>query len=150
MASWWRTVPLARNWESKQSKCIFWRVHWFSSDQHSFNQFVSICLSLSSATLRSLPQLLSTRMRIKTKLKEIVKEKSRQTGTNHWKRALNFVGFCSIKSKHFVRNTVRDTKFWYDSMKEIEGYFGAGVETYFRFFRFLFVINIFLMIIPLV
>lgn len=89
-------------------------------------------------------------MRIKTKLKEIVKEKSRQTGTNRWKRALHFAGFCSIKTKHFVRNTARNTKFWYDSMKEIEGHFGAGVETYFRFYRLLFVINIFLMIIPLV
>lgn len=103
-----------------------------------------------SKTLRALPQLLSAKLRIKSRIGDIVKEKSLQTGSNRWKRACYFVGFCTIKTKYFIRNTMRNAALWKKSMKEIEGYFGAGVETYFRFFRFLFVINICLMSISLV
>lgn len=68
-------------------------------------------------------------------------------GFNRWKRALHFIGLCKIKSKLVIRNFMRNLQLWNDSIKEIEGHFGAGAETYFRFFRFLFTINLLLMII---
>lgn len=77
----------------------------------------------------------------------IVRERSHRMGMNRWKRALQFIGLFSTKSKLFVRNFMRNLRLWNDSMKEIEGHFGAGAETYFRLFRFLFVINLLLTII---
>lgn len=76
-----------------------------------------------------------------------MREKSQRIGTNRWKRALQFVGLCKTKSQLFIHNSMRNLKLWNDSMKEIEGYFGAGAETFFRLFRYLFIINLLLMII---
>lgn len=76
---------------------------------------------------------------------EIVKQKSLRMGTNRWKRGVQFIGLCKTKANTFARNTVRNLKLWNDSMKDIEGHFGASTETFFRFFRFLFILNFLLM-----
>lgn len=94
-----------------------------------------------------MPQSLHIKRQIKSKVSDIITEKSQRLGMNRWKRAVHFIGLCRIKSKIFIRNFMRNIELWNDSIKEIEGHFGAGAETYFRFFRFLFVINLLLMII---
>lgn len=33
------------------------------------------------------------------------------------------------------------TELWYNSIKTIEGHFGSGIATYFKFLRWLFIIN---------
>lgn len=103
-----------------------------------------------SKILRALPQSLFIKRQIKSRIADIVQEKSQRIGMNRWKKALHFIGLCSAKSKVIIRNCMRNFELWNDSMKEIEGYFGAGADTYFRFFRFLFVINLSLMIITFV
>lgn len=96
--------------------------------------------------MRALPQSLYIKRLIKAKVTTIVKERSQRMGMNRWKRGVQLVGLCSTKLKQFVRNFRRSVELWNDSVKEIEGHFGAGAETYFQFFRFLFIINLFLMI----
>lgn len=46
-----------------------------------------------------------------------------------------------------IRDFMRNLRLWNDSMKEIEGHFGAGAQTYFRLYRFLFIINVILTIV---
>lgn len=104
-------------------------------------------LLFHSKILRSLPQTLSMKRQIKSNVLQIVRERSHRSGSNRWKRALHLFGAFSIKCKLIMRNSVRNLRLWNDSMKEIEGHFGAGCWTYYRFFRFLFVINLLLMII---
>lgn len=102
---------------------------------------------LHSKILRALPQSLHIKRQIKSKIDDIVKEKSQRMGTNRWKRGLHFFGLCKTKIQRVVYNSVRNLQLWNDSMKEIEGHFGAAAETYFRLFRFLFIINLILMIV---
>lgn len=100
-----------------------------------------------SKILRALPQSLHIKRQIKSKIDDIVKEKSQRMGINRWKRGLHFFGLCKTKMQRFVHNSTRNLHLWNDSMKEIEGHFGAAAETYFRLFRFLFIINLILMCI---
>lgn len=104
-------------------------------------------LSFYSKILRNLPQTLHIKRQIKSKVADIIKEKSQRVGINPWKRSLHFIGFCKIKSHHIIRDFMRNLRLWNDSMKEIEGHFGAGAQTYFRLYRFLFIINILLTIV---
>lgn len=101
-------------------------------------------------TIRSLPQTLTVKRRIKSRVNDIVHNESQRMGMNRWKRASYFIGSCSLKTRRFIRNRMRNVRLWYDSLKEIEGYFGAGVVTYFRFFQFLFIINFSIMFITFV
>lgn len=78
---------------------------------------------------------------IKAKIDQNVQEKSLRMGTNRWKRGLHVFGLCKTKTQRFIRNSMRNIQLWNDSMKEIEGRFGAAAETYFLLFRFLFIIN---------
>lgn len=84
---------------------------------------------------------------IKSRIGDIVKEKSQRMGTNRWKRGLQFFGLCKTKTQLLIQHSMRNLKLWNDSMKEIEGHFGAGAETFFRLFRYLFIINLLVTII---
>lgn len=43
--------------------------------------------------------------------------------------------------KASLKNLAYTFELWYSSLKTIEGHFGSGVATYFKFLRWLFVIN---------
>ncbi|XP_055296530.1 transmembrane channel-like protein 7 [Sitodiplosis mosellana] len=136
------------------------QLHRIVDNESEFEQFVqeieqydylmedsATATQIRNKTLRALPQSLSIKRQIKSNVLHIVRERSHRMGINRWKRALHVFGLFSTKSKLMVRNSMRNLRLWNDSMKEIEGHFGAGAETYFRFFRFLFVINLLLMIV---
>lgn len=108
---------------------------------------ISFYSILHSKILRALPQPLYIKRQIKSKIDDLVKEKSQRVGPNRWKRGLHFFGLCKTKTQRFIYNIMRNLRLWNDSMKEIEGHFGAAAETYFRLFRFLFIINLILMVV---
>lgn len=116
-----------------------WKFHNIrtTTDQIYFSFFF---LSVSS-TLRALPQSLSIKRQIKSKVELTVKNKSLQIGTNRWKRAIHNIGILNSKIKKIIRKAIINGEIWYGSMREIEGHFGGGVGTYFQFLRFLFVLN---------
>lgn len=93
------------------------------------------------ATLRALPQALSMRRQIKTRVNALIEQKSRQIPTNCWNNFANDFSALYNETKAFTRKTIKNAELWYESMKEIEGHFGHGVGTYFKFLRFLFVLN---------
>lgn len=43
--------------------------------------------------------------------------------------------------KASIKNLAYTFELWYSSLKTIEGHFGSGVATYFKFLRWLFIIN---------
>lgn len=50
---------------------------------------------------------------------------------------------------HFWNNAtsfIGGLELWYGSMKQIEGHFGSGVGTYFVFLRWLFLLNLYLLL----
>lgn len=135
--TYWRTARLANNWESTSEVS-----HRCNDDTDAISFFVFFF----SSTLRSLPQSLSIKRQIKSKVELTVKNKSRQIGMNRWKRAIYNIGIFNSKTKQIIRKTIVNSELWYEAMKEIEGHFGGGVGTYFQFLRFLFVLNFLSMI----
>lgn len=51
------------------------------------------------------------------------------------------------RTKMSTKNMFHNMELWYHSMKRIEGHFGSTVGTYFKFLRWLFIVNIILLII---
>lgn len=51
------------------------------------------------------------------------------------------------RTKQSIMSTLNSIELWYGSMKEIEGRFGSGVGTYFKFLRWLFGLNLALCVI---
>lgn len=99
------------------------------------------------ATLRALPQGLSLRRQIKARVDASVAQKSQHIPPNCWKSFANDVSLLCNESKALTRKTIKNAELWYESMKEIEGHFGNGVGTYFKFLRFLFVLNFIAMMV---
>ncbi|PSN57177.1 hypothetical protein C0J52_01475 [Blattella germanica] len=79
-------------------------------------------------TLREMPESLTMKRSIKRKLVKSVSLKSRRSPLSLWKQLKYRISMSAMK-------------LWYSSMKQIEGHFGSGVATYFRFLRWLFVLN---------
>lgn len=46
--------------------------------------------------------------------------------------------------KQNIRNLLFSMELWYEGIRNVEGHFGSGVATYFRFLRWLFLLNVFL------
>lgn len=51
--------------------------------------------------------------------------------------------------KQNMRDVLFSMELWYYGIRMIEGHFGSGVATYFRFLRWLFVMNVFVSIVIL-
>jgi hypothetical protein len=48
-----------------------------------------------------------------------------------------------------IKNLLYMLELWYSSLKRIEGHFGSGVATYFKFLRWLFLLNTIVFLIRL-
>ncbi|XP_008196552.1 transmembrane channel-like protein 7 isoform X1 [Tribolium castaneum] len=97
---------------------------------------------LRKEALRDLPQCLTMKRCVKEKLTKSVSLKSKRRPIGFWKR---FKYKSSIRFKKFVANVKNFNYFelWHGSLKDIEGRFGSGYASYFKFLRWLFVMNFF-------
>lgn len=72
--------------------------------------------------------------------------KSRQRPIGEVKRLQYKFGMWLNRTKFSTTNTVNNIELWYASMKKIEGHFGSAVGTYFKFLRWLFGLNLLLLV----
>lgn len=100
-------------------------------------------------TLRALPQSLTVKRQIKSKISRSVLNKSKSKNISRLARLKYKFHKWITKLWAYGRNTINGIELWYGSMKKIEGYFGSGVGTYFKFLRWLFGLDLFLMALTL-
>lgn len=90
---------------------------------------------------------MSIKREIKSKVDRTITNKTKELGATRWTRIKFSTGLWYNQTKIFSRNTMIDIELWYKSMKEIEGHFGGGVGTYFKFLRYLFILDLILMVL---
>lgn len=107
---------------------------------------------LRMETIKSLPQTLTVKRQVKFRLKRNVDSltQSKVNSTiSRWKHTKYAVGNYYKRLKVHLRNVIFNVELWYDSMKTIEGHFGSSVAVYFKFLRWLFILNILLIVMTI-
>ncbi|GAB0099117.1 hypothetical protein DMENIID0001_149490 [Sergentomyia squamirostris] len=90
-------------------------------------------------TIKSLPQTISTKREIRTKLTTSSRNRSDSKSINLWQRFKYSYRILRTRVGSFCANALTNVEIWYGSMRNIEGHFGSGVSAYFKFLRWLFV-----------
>lgn len=98
-------------------------------------------------TLKALPQSLTIKRQIKSKLTKTVTDNARGKSISRHNKIKYKVTMKIKRTKQRIMSTLNSIELWYGSMKEIEGRFGSGVGTYFKFLRWLFGLNLSLCVI---
>ncbi|XP_037025849.1 transmembrane channel-like protein 5 [Bradysia coprophila] len=98
-------------------------------------------------TLKALPQSLTIKRQIKSKLTKTVTDNARAKSISRHTKIKYKVTMKVKRTKQRIMSTLNSIELWYGSMKEIEGRFGSGVGTYFKFLRWLFGLNLSLCVI---
>ncbi|XP_015509206.1 transmembrane channel-like protein 5 isoform X1 [Neodiprion lecontei] len=92
--------------------------------------------------LRDMPQCLTVKRTIKARLTTSVSEnKKKRKPISFWKRLKYKISMSFTKIGMAMREVASTMELWYHSIKAIEGHFGSGVATYFKFLRWLFISN---------
>lgn len=91
-----------------------------------------------------MPQSLTVKRQIKSKLQRTVESNSKSKSIGFWKRTKYSIGMWFNRRKIAIKNTISNLELWYGSLKTIEGHFGSGVAAYFKFLRWLFILNLLL------
>ncbi|KAK9730056.1 TMC domain [Popillia japonica] len=94
---------------------------------------------LRREALRDMPQCLAVKKIIKRKFMTSVNGSNKTLGCGKMLKYQIGIWFSRVKS--YIRNLSYSYELWYSSLKEIEGNFGSGVSTYFKFLRRLFILN---------
>lgn len=100
--------------------------------------------------LREMPQSLAVKRTVKAKLTTTISRKSKRTPISLSKRLKYRFSIFLTRLNLAFRDILSSCELWYSSLKTIEGHFGGGVATYFKFLRWLLLINLFIFIIELV
>ncbi|CAG0879841.1 unnamed protein product [Darwinula stevensoni] len=98
--------------------------------------------------LRKLAEPLTFRRRVKNQL-SAPKDDVNMKSIGIWTQFVLSISITFQKTRIALSEAMTDWALWSSALREIEGHFGSGVGTYFRFLRRLFLINIFLSIIIL-
>lgn len=93
-------------------------------------------------TIRSLPQGLSVKRQIRANLNRSVQKRSSLNNDDVWKKVKNNCQLILQNSQNILQRIDNMFDIWYSSLKEVEGHFGSSVGAYFKFLRFLFILNI--------
>ncbi|XP_015588696.1 transmembrane channel-like protein 5 [Cephus cinctus] len=92
-------------------------------------------------TLRDMPQCLMVKRSIKAKLTKSVSQKATRKPIGYWKRVKYTISITFMKISMAMREVASTIELWYHAIKSIEGQFGSGVAAYFKFLRWLFLLN---------
>lgn len=100
---------------------------------------------LRKDVLKHLPQCLTMKRCIKKKLAKSINTKENSHPISNFKRLQYRMSmkYCQMKTK--VQDTINSYELWYSSLKTIEGQFGSATSSYFRFLRWLFILNLIVM-----
>ncbi|CAH2011854.1 unnamed protein product [Acanthoscelides obtectus] len=102
---------------------------------------------LRKEALRDMPQCLTLKRCVREKLSRTVSRKSKRKPISCWKR-LRYRGDMYIsKFKNKIKDLPYTFELWYDALKKIEGNFGSGVGSFFKFLRWMFILNFVISII---
>ncbi|KAF7412077.1 hypothetical protein HZH66_000973 [Vespula vulgaris] len=92
--------------------------------------------------LKSMPQCLTIRRLVKSKLQTTVQQRSKKKSISYWKRLKYKINFSFRKAYMIIQDIGQTMEIWYHIIKSIEGQFGSGVAVYFKFLRWLILLNI--------
>ncbi|KAK2580551.1 hypothetical protein KPH14_007683 [Odynerus spinipes] len=92
--------------------------------------------------LKGLPQCLAIRKLVKSKLHIKVQEKSKKKSISYWKWLKYKISFTFRKTHIMIQDIEHIMELWYHNIKSIEGQFGSGVAVYFKFLRWIILLNI--------
>ncbi|KAL3274399.1 hypothetical protein HHI36_015792 [Cryptolaemus montrouzieri] len=100
---------------------------------------------LRSDALRQMPQCLTIKRAIKRKLTKSVNMKPRGNPIGFLK-----ILYYSLSIKYTkIKNLRFSLELWYSSLKTIEGHFGSAISSYFKFLRWLFLMNMVVMVVTI-
>ncbi|XP_043466058.1 transmembrane channel-like protein 5 [Leptopilina heterotoma] len=97
---------------------------------------------LRSEILRDMPQCLTVKRTVKAKLSFSASQKLKKKPVGYLKRLKYRISMSFTKFNVALREICSEMELWYHPIKSIEGQFGSGIATYFKFLRWLFLINI--------
>lgn len=100
----------------------------------------------SRDTIRALPHSLATKRQIKERLSVSITQHAQQETSTVFKRTKNKTMKAVVHFWNNATSFIGGLELWYGSMKQIEGHFGSGVGTYFVFLRWLFLLNLYLLL----
>lgn len=96
---------------------------------------------LRMEAVREMAEPLTLKRMIKHNLVHSVSQNSKRVPLSTWKMMKYNLNIQFTKFAVAIKNLLYTLELWYSSLKTIEGHFGSGVATYFRFLRWLFLLN---------
>ncbi|KAJ8915105.1 hypothetical protein NQ315_000357 [Exocentrus adspersus] len=102
---------------------------------------------LRKETLRDMPQCLTLKRCVKEKLSKSVSQKSKRKPLGCWKMFKYRMSITKSKFKLSMKNLAYMLELWYGTMKRIEGNFGSGVASFFKFLRWMFILDAFIALV---
>lgn len=97
---------------------------------------------LRMETLKAMPQSLTIKRSVKSKLQASVTQGTRLQTISYWKWLKYRSSYTFSKIHTIIRDSAPSLEFWYQTIKSIEGRYGSGIAAYFKFLRWLICLNV--------
>ena len=101
-------------------------------------------------TIKLIPQTLSTKREIRAKISKTIIRKSTSSSINWFTALIYAMKLSSTKISKLTNNIITNFELFYKSMKTIEGHYGNRISAYFKFLRWLFILNFMIVILAFV
>ncbi|XP_011870083.1 PREDICTED: transmembrane channel-like protein 5 isoform X1 [Vollenhovia emeryi] len=93
-------------------------------------------------TVRTIPQCLTVKRAVRSQLQATVSQKTIKGPISCWKLFKYNVSLKFTKIRVTMQNLLSSTKLWHRTIKTIESHHGSGTATYFKFLRWLLLLNV--------
>ncbi|KAG7209678.1 hypothetical protein KM043_011324 [Ampulex compressa] len=100
-----------------------------------------ISQKLRIKTLKAMPQCLTVKRSVKSKLEATVSQKPMTESLGYWKWLRYKTSFTLMKMRTTIQDVMLSIELWSHTIKSIEGQCGSGIATYFKFLRWLILLN---------